>query len=105
MKLEQIKELMASPERLIDPRVITTLISYLSNYITDLEETINEENYQVSVKWSQIRKEVKTNSTADREIELTDIYRQRELTKLKCAELRRYRSDLKDRFEVLTRYN
>lgn len=103
--IEHIVELMAAPEKLIDPRIINNLCGYLSGFITDLEEQINEENYQVSVKWAELRKTLKSNAEADRELELTDVYRNREKTKLKTSQLRRYRADLKDRFEVLTKYN
>lgn len=105
MELKKIIELMVSPEKLIDPRQINVMCAGLSGFITDLEEQLNEENYAVSVKWAAIRKNLKHNTEADREIELTDIYRQREKTKLTLAKLRRFRADLKDRFEVLTRYN
>lgn len=103
--IENITELMKSPEKLIDPRIINNLCGYLSGFITDLEEQLNEENYMVSIEWQAIRKTVKHNTEADRAIEMTDIHRQREKTKLTMAKLRRFRSDLKDRFEVLTRYN
>lgn len=105
MELSKILELMVAPEKLIDPRQINVMCGYLSGFITDLEEQLNEENYQVSAKWADIRKHLKHNTEADREIELTDIYRQREKTKLTLSKLRRHRADLKDRFEVLTRYN
>lgn len=105
MELKQIIELMVSPEKLVDPRQVNVMCGYLSGFITDLEEQLNEENYQVSSKWAELRQDLKSNAEADRAIELTDIYRQRERTKIKTAQLRRHRADLNNRFEVLTKYN
>jgi hypothetical protein len=76
--------------------------SYLSGYITENEELLNEQNYQVSVKHADLYQTLKKISVADREIELTDIYRAREKTKLTLSQLKRLRADLRDRFAVLT---
>lgn len=92
---------MANPEKLIDASQVNLLSSYIGGFISDCEETLNEENYQVSVKWAELRQTLKTNSEADRAIELTDLYRQREKTKLRISQLKRFRGDLRSRFEVL----
>ncbi len=102
MELKRIFELMAAPEKLIDPSQINVLSSYVGGFVTELEETLNEENYQVSLKWSDLRKELKSNAEADRAIELTDIYREREKNKILLARLKRFRGDLKDRFIVVS---
>ncbi len=102
MELNKILELLKEPEKVIDPQQCNLLSSYLSGFITDFEETLNEQNYQVSVKHADLYEELKKISVADRQIELTDIYRAREKTKLILSQLRRLRGDLKDRFAVLT---
>lgn len=105
MEIQEILQEIIQPEKLADPRRINVLVSYLSGFITDLEEQINEENYEVSVKWGKLREALKSNAEADRALELTEEYRKREKTKLLMGQLRRIRADLNHRFEVLTRYN
>jgi hypothetical protein len=105
MEIGKIIELMKEPEKLVDPRQINVMSGYLNGFITDGEEELNERNYQVSVKWAELRKELKSNAEADRAIELTDEYREREKLKLRIGRLRRFRADLRDRFEVLTKYH
>lgn len=102
MELSKITELMKEPEKLIDGGQINLLSSYTGGFISHFEEQLNEENYQVSAKWKELRETVKTDTKADREIELSDIYRQREKTKLTIAQLKRFRADLLDRFRVVT---
>lgn len=104
MELQKIIELMSEPEKLVDPRVCNVMSGYLNGFITEKEEQLNEENFAVSVKWAELRKELPSAAEADRQIELTDTYRAREKTKLIIGKLRRYRADLRSRFEVLMRY-
>lgn len=102
MELSKITELMKEPEKLIDGGQINLLSSYTGGFISDAEELLNEQNYQVSSEWAKLRTLLKTNTEADREIELSQIYRDREKTKLLIAKLKRFRGDLKDRFAVIT---
>ena len=102
MTLEKITELMLAPEKLIDPQQINVLSSYLSGYISDLEEELNERNYQCSVRWGELREAVKSDAKADRALELTTEYREREKQKLPLGKLKRFRADLRDRFQVVT---
>lgn len=104
MDLTEIIQKMSEPERIIDPRVANVMSGYLNGFITEKEEELNEMNYQVSVKWGNLRKDLLSNAEADRAIELTDEYRNREKTKLLIGQLRRYRQDLRDRFEILMKY-
>jgi len=102
MELAKIIEIMRTPEKIIEPGQCNIISSYVGGFISHYEEQLNEENYQVSVKWGELRKELKTNSEADRAIEMTEIYRQREKTKLLIGQLKRFRGDLRDRFAVIT---
>lgn len=104
MELPEILEIMKSPEKIVDPRQANVMSGYLGGFITDLEEQLNEQNYEVSVEWGRLHKQEGTIAAADRAIELTDLYRKREKTKLLIGQLRRFRQDLRDRFEVLTKY-
>lgn len=102
MELSQIIELLKSPEKVSDLGEINNLCSYLSGFITDLEMEIDERNYQVSVKHYGLMEELKTIAKADRAIEMTPEYRDREKAKLKLNQLKRLRADLKDKFRVIT---
>lgn len=102
MELKEILTILESPEKVIDPQQANIISSYLSGYITDLEETINELNYQVSVKHYELLKETKKISHADRMIELEPIYQTREKQKLTLSQLKRLRADMRDRFQILT---
>jgi len=102
MDIEQIYKIMAEPEKLIDPGKCNILAAYISGMISDLEEELNERNYAVSARWGDIRKKLSSDKKADKALELEDVYRDREKTKLLLAKLKRYRADVKDRFLVLT---
>ncbi len=102
MELKNILERLKEPEKIIDPEDCNIISSYISGWITDYEETLNELNLRVSVKWQELREKNKSDAKTERDIELTDVYQDREQLKLKIAQLRRLRSDLKDRFQVLT---
>ncbi len=102
MELPQILEILKSPEKIIDPSQCNLIASYLGGFINDYEESLNEQNYQVSVKHAELYESLKKITAADRALELTDIYRAREKTKLTISQLRRLRADLRDRFSVLS---
>lgn len=95
---DKLKEL----EKIIDPSECNVISSYISAYITDYEEALHEQNLIVSNKWLKIREESKSNTEADRKLEVTDEYRTRERIKLSMSQLKRMRSDLRNRFDVLT---
>lgn len=95
-------ETFKSPEKIIDPETCNFVTSFLTGWIVDTEETLNEQNYQVSVKFGELYAATSKISLAERQLELEPIYLAREKTKLKVAQLKRYRQDLKDRFNVLT---
>lgn len=102
MTLEKILELMKEPEKLIDPGQINLLTSYISGFISHFEEDLNEQNYQVSARWAELYKSEGKIAAAERALELEPIYQAREKTKLRIGQLGRFRSDLKDRFRVIT---
>ena len=56
MELSRIIEIMGSPEKVIDPAQANIISGYLNGFISEAEEQLNEENYAVSVKWSELKK-------------------------------------------------
>lgn len=95
-------EKFKSPEKLIDPEETNYVISYLTGWIADQEELLNEQNYQVSVRFGTLYASAHKISLAERVLETDPIYLAREKTKLKVVQLKRYRQDLKDRLNILT---
>lgn len=102
MQLDKILERLKELEKIIDPEECNVLAGYLSGYITDYEEELHELNLVVSNKWLKIRETSKSNDQADKLLEVSDEYRMRERVKLTIHQLKRMRSDLKDRFSILT---
>ncbi len=95
-------EKFKNPEKLIDPEETNFVISFLTGWIADTEETLNEQNYRVSVQFGELYATTSKISLAERQLELHPTYLAREKTKLHLAQLKRYRQDLKDRLNVLT---
>lgn len=99
--LEKIIERLSEPEKLIDPREINTLQGYLNGYITDLEEEAWGRQLVASNKLAELSTD---NSAAKAEIlwKVSNEYRLWQGLERTIKKLKRYRSDLKDRFQVLT---
>jgi hypothetical protein len=102
MTLEEIAEKIKSPEKLINPEEVNLLKFYVSAFITDREELLNEQNYQVAIKRRELLIEHKSVAKADLYLELEPRYLEREKTKLLIKDLRSIRSNLRDRFEILS---
>jgi hypothetical protein len=101
MTIEEITNAIKEPEKLIDPEMVNLLKFYVSAWITDREEELNEQNYQVAIKRRELLIEHKSVAKADLYLELEPRYLEREKTKLLIKDLRSIRSNLKDRYEVL----
>ena len=101
MELNEVLDKIKEPEKLIDPEEVNLLKFYVSAFITDREELLNEQNYMVAVKRRELLIEHKSVAKADLYLELEPRYLEREKTKLLIKDLRSIRSNLKDRYEVL----
>lgn len=101
MEEKQIYDRLKELEKIIDPAECNLLRGYIAGFLQDYEEALNELNLAVSNEWLKIRELQKTDKMADRLLEISDIYRQRERVKLSLAQLKRMRGDLKDRYEIL----
>ena len=101
MTLEEITNKIREPEKLINPEEVNILKFYVSGFITDREELLNEQNYQVAIKRRELLIEHKSVAKADLYLELEPRYLEREKTKLLIKDLRSIRSNLRDRYEVL----
>jgi hypothetical protein len=102
MTEEQIYIRLKELEKVIDPIECNLLCGYISGFLQDYEEALHEINLLVSKEWLKIRELAGTSTRADRLLEVTDLYQKRERIKLSISQLKRMRSDLKERFAVLT---
>lgn len=102
MQLPEIYAKLKELEKLIDPQEINILSAYISGFITDYEEELHELNLAVSNEWLKLREQSKSSVEADRKLDISPIHQKRERTRLNISQLKRMRSDLKDRFQVLT---
>lgn len=102
MELPKILEILKEPERIIDPNQCNMIASYLSGFIMDAEEELYTLSLAVSSEWLTIREASKSSVEADRKSEVTPLNQKREKVRMKIGQLKRLRSDLKDRFQVLT---
>jgi hypothetical protein len=101
MTIEEITKRIAEPEKLVSPEEVNLLKFYVSSWITDKEEELNEQNYQVAIKRRELLIEHKSVAKADLYLELEPRYLEREKTKLLIKDLRSIRSNLRDRYDVL----
>ena len=118
MDLDKIIEKLSNPEKLIDPAEINILQSYLNGHITALEEEAWERQLVASNKLAEINgfkindigefsviniTSDKALSAAKAEVlwKVSNEYRLWIGVERIVKKLKRYRSDLKDRFSVL----
>lgn len=100
MEIEKIISRLSEPEKLIDPREINTLQGYLNGHITDLEEQEWERQLVASNKLAELNVELSA-AKADVQWKVSNEYRLWKGLERTVKKLKRYRSDLKDRFAIL----
>ena len=104
MEIEKIIERLSEPEKLIDPQEINTLSAYLNGHIVDLEEVCWGLQLIASTKLHELSKEMSATKAKDIEWKLTKEWQDWQIAERQISQLKRYRSDLKSRFEVLMNY-
>ena len=119
MELNEIYEKMKKPEALVNPQDINNLVSYLSGFISDTELELDELKIAYSFAWEKEKYQPVGWGDANPPKQLTDkqteikmmrdpIYTKLNQTKRKLGELKRYRSDLRDKLNIIMsvkRYN
>ncbi len=102
MDLDKIISRLSEPEKLIDPNEISILQGYLNGYITDLEEDCWGRQLVASNKLAELSAMPEMSvGKADILWKVTNEYRLWRGQELVLKKLKRYRSDLRDRFQVL----
>lgn len=107
MELPEILERMSNPEGLIDPNDIVILNGHIGGFITDYELQYDEVKMAFSFKWEEVKYTVPAGQRPLTD-KLTEIKMMRDpvyvkLNKIKrtLGELKRYRSDLNRRLDVI----
>jgi hypothetical protein len=101
MELKEILQKLTELEKVIDPGECNLLSAYLSGFIIDAEEEMHELNLIYSNEWLKTRELVQSDKKTDMAMENGETGRKRQAVKMKIAQLKRLRGDLKDRFQVL----
>lgn len=99
--IETIIQRLSEPEKLIDPREINTLQGYLNGHISDLEEESWGRQLIASNKLAELNIELSA-AKADVQWKVSNEYRLWQGLERTVKKLKRYRTDLRDRFQVLT---
>ena len=101
MELDTIIQLLSNPERLNDPKEINTLQSYLNFHITDLEDQAWQRQLVASTKLNELSE---SESVAKATIlwKVSNEYRLWLGLEKTLKQLKRYRSDLRERVNLLT---
>lgn len=101
MDIDKIIERLSEPEKLNSPEEINVLQAYLNGHISDLENTEWERQLVASSKLAELNIELSA-AKADVQWKVSNEYRLWIGLSRTVKKLKRYRSDLKDRFLLLT---
>ena len=99
--IDTIIKRLSEPEKIIDPGECNILGSYLNGHITDLEEVCWQKRLIASNVLARLNDKA-TAAKSDVLWKISPEYINWQLAEREIKKLKRYRSDLKDRFAVLT---
>ena len=102
MTEQEIYARLKNLDQMHDPMELNSIMSHISGFIMDAEEELHPLNLVISNEWLKIREACKSNNQADRLLEVGANYQRAERIKLNMAQLKRMRSDLRQRYEILT---
>lgn len=102
MNLNTIIQRLSEPEKLISPAEINILQGYLNVHIANLEDDAWEKQLIASHKKVELMSDKSnTNGLAQAKWKTTEEYKDWITADMLSRKIKRYRSDLKDRFMVL----
>ena len=102
MELIEVLDQLKSPEKLIDPRVVDELLFYVSSWISELEETLNEVDWSVSLKSVELTERYKSVAKARVYLEVDEVYKKQRELEMRIRTLKGFRSNLRRRYEILS---
>ncbi len=109
MELEAITKRMAEFDQLVEPHEIVTLVGYIGQFITHYELEYDESKIVYSVAWDRLKYaalkldsgKLLTDKQTDIQMLRSEEYASMMRIKRTLGELRRYRSDLTRKLEVI----
>ena len=120
MELQEVLDLMKQPEKLVDPNQIVVVVQHISEFITHYELEYYELKLKFSMRWEavkyaplsvppeigengKIKKVSKALTDKQTEIRMMQevVYKELMETKRRLGELKRYRSDLNRRLDII----
>lgn len=119
MELKEITDLMASPEKLIEPNQIVLLVQHISEFITHYEMEVDDLEMAYGLRWAEVKyapTKVNPDTAADvvqgvgkpLSDKQTDIrmlsdplYKNLMVSKRTLKQLSRYRSDLNRKLDII----
>lgn len=108
MELNEIVEKMVQFEKLVDPQEMVVIASKISEFITHYELEYDDANVAYSMRWEAVKYSPNAAGEKPYSDRLTDLKMMRDSTyahlvrtKRTLGELRRYRSDLNRKLDVI----
>lgn len=111
MELSEILEKMKEPEKLLEPGEMVNISQHISQFITDYELQYDEAKIAYSFRWEEIKyaptlsEKSIAKARTDKQTEIAMMrdpaYERLNKIKRTLGELKRYRSDLNRRMDVI----
>lgn len=108
MTLQEVMAKMVNFETLVEPQEMVIIASHISGLITDFQAKYDEDNLRYSLRWEEVKYTPAQRGEKPLSDKMTDIVMMRDqayqdlvATKRVLAELKRYRSDLNRKLDVI----
>lgn len=106
MELQEVLDKMVNFESLVEPQEMVAIVGHIGGFITDFELQYDEAKLAYSLEWEKVKYETengKPNSDKLTEIKMmrNPTYAKLMHTKRTLGELKRYRSDLNRKLDVI----
>lgn len=110
MELQEILEKMVNFEALVEPQEMVIISGHISGFLTDYELQYDEAKIAYSLKWEQVKYEEDDGTKREKPLsdKVTEVRMMRDDTyknlmqvKRTLSELKRYRSDLNRKLDVI----
>lgn len=102
MELSDLLAKITKPDELVDPRLIDSLLFWISSYITEAENELQELDYKVAFTRLDLIKEHGSVAKADAFLKVTDAYKEQKTLEHRIRTLKAFKANLRRRFDLLT---
>jgi len=105
MTLEEILEKMVRFEELVEPNEMVIISGYIAGYITDLQLELDESKLAYAMRWEELKYSPVGKPFSDKVTDIKmlrePVYQNLNRVKRTLGELKRYRSDLNRKIDVI----